>query len=51
MDFIAPGVLLAHGDEGRMFTEMALLAVNLGIRTGQNVVCGHSHRQGICKGF
>ena len=48
MDFIAPGVLLAHGDEGRMF-QNGLMAVNLGIRTGQNVVCGHSHRQSIAK--
>jgi hypothetical protein len=49
MDYIAPGVLMAHGDEGAVCSQNGLMAVNLGIRTGQNVVCGHSHRQGISK--
>ena len=48
MDFIAPGVLMGHGDEGRLYNN-GLTALNLGIRTGQNVVCGHTHRQGISK--
>lgn len=46
MDFIAPGVLMGHGDEGRLYNN-GLTALNLGIRTGQNVVCGHTHRQAI----
>ena len=46
MDFIAPGVLMGHGDEGRLYSN-GLTALNLGIRTGQNVVCGHTHRQAI----
>jgi hypothetical protein len=47
MDFIAPGVLMGHGDEGVLSKSGGLTALNLGIRTGQNVVCGHTHRQGI----
>ena len=47
MDFIAPGVLMGHGDEGRLYSTAGLTALNLGIKTGQNVVCGHTHRQGI----
>jgi hypothetical protein len=46
MDFIAPGVLMSHGDEGRLYNN-GLTALNLGIRTGQNMVCGHTHRQAI----
>jgi hypothetical protein len=46
IDFIAPGVLMAHGDEGRLYSN-GLTALNLGIRTGQNMVCGHTHRQAI----
>jgi hypothetical protein len=49
MDYIAPGVLMGHGDEGRLYSQGGLTALNLGIRTGQNVVCGHTHRQGISK--
>lgn len=47
MDFIAPGVLMGHGDEGRLYMQAGLTSLNLGIKTGQNVVCGHTHRQGI----
>ena len=47
MDFIAPGVLMGHGDEGRLYSTAGLTSLNLGIKTGQNVVCGHTHRQGI----
>jgi len=47
MDYIAPGVLMGHGDEGRLYTTAGLTGLNLAIRTGQNVVCGHTHRQGI----
>ena len=44
---IAPNVLLAHGDEGRMFKDAGRTALDLAKRTGKNVVCGHSHRQGL----
>ena len=44
---IAPNVLLAHGDEGRMFKDSGRTALDLAKRTGKNVVCGHSHRQGL----
>jgi predicted phosphodiesterase len=49
MDFVAPGVIMGHGDEGRMYTTAGLTGLNLALRTGQNVVCGHTHRQGISK--
>ena len=49
MDYIAPGVLMGHGDEGRLYTQAGLTGLNLGIRTGQNCVVGHTHRQGISK--
>lgn len=44
---IAPNVLLAHGDEGRMFKDAGRTALDLAKRTGKHVICGHSHRQGI----
>jgi len=44
---IAPNVLLAHGDEGRMFKDAGRTALDLAKRTGKNVVCGHTHRQGL----
>jgi hypothetical protein len=44
---IAPNTLLAHGDEGRMFKDSGRTALDLAKRTGKNVVCGHTHRQGI----
>jgi hypothetical protein len=44
---IAKNVLLAHGDEGRMFKDSGRTALDLAKRTGKNVICGHSHRQGI----
>jgi hypothetical protein len=47
MDYIAPGVLMGHGDEGRMYTTAGLTGLNLALRTGQNCVIGHTHRQGI----
>jgi hypothetical protein len=49
MDFIAPGVIMGHGDEGVLSKSAGLTALNLALRTGQNVVCGHTHRQGISK--
>ena len=47
MDYIAPGVLMGHGDEGRMYTTAGLTGLNLALRTGQSCVIGHTHRQGI----
>ena len=44
---IAPNVLLAHGDEGRMFKDSGRTALDLAKRTGKNIVCGHTHRAGI----
>ena len=44
---IAPNVLLAHGDEGRLFKDSGRTSLDLAKRTGKNVVCGHTHRQGI----
>jgi len=44
---IAKNVLLGHGDEGRMFKTAGATALDLAKRTGKNVICGHSHRQGI----
>lgn len=47
IDYIAPGVLMAHGHEGRLVPTAGLTALNLAIKSGQNIVCGHTHRQGI----
>ena len=44
---IAKNVLLAHGDEGRMFKTAGATAMDLAKRTGKNVVCGHTHRAGL----
>ena len=44
---IAPNVLLAHGDEGRMFKDSGRTALDLAKRTGKHIVCGHTHRAGI----
>jgi hypothetical protein len=49
MDFVAPGVLMGHGDEGRLYMQAGLTGLNLALRTGENVICGHTHRQGISK--
>jgi len=51
---IAPGVLLAHGDEGNISKVAGMTALKLMEATGKSVVCGHSHRQGLVwasKGF
>jgi hypothetical protein len=46
---IAPNVLLAHGDEGRMFKDAGRTALDLAKRTGKHVICGHTHRAGIAQ--
>ena len=44
---IAPNTILAHGDEGSLAQYAGGTAVKLVERMGKNVVCGHTHRQGI----
>jgi hypothetical protein len=41
------GWILAHGDESRLFTEAGKTALNLAMKTGKNVICSHTHRQGV----
>lgn len=43
----ATGFLLLHGDEGAMNSRSGLTAAGLAARTGQSIVCGHTHRQGL----
>lgn len=43
---IAPGWLLAHGDEGSLSRIAGNTALNLAKRLGKSVVCGHTHRAG-----
>jgi hypothetical protein len=38
---------MGHGDEGRLYNHAGQTALGLATRTGKNVVCGHTHRQGI----
>jgi len=44
---VAKNVIMAHGDEGRLFNGAGQTALGLAVRTGKNVICGHTHRQGI----
>jgi len=44
---VAKGVIMGHGDEGRLYNHAGQTALGLATRTGNNVVCGHTHRQGI----
>jgi hypothetical protein len=44
---VAKGVLLGHGDEGRLYNQAGATALGLALRTGKSVICGHTHRQGI----
>jgi len=44
---VAKGVIMGHGDEGRLYNHAGQTALGLATRTGKNVVCGHTHRQGI----
>ena len=51
---IAPGVLLAHGDEGSISQVAGMTGAKLMEATGKSIVCGHTHRQGLVwssKGF
>jgi hypothetical protein len=44
---VAKSVIMGHGDEGRLYNHAGQTALGLATRTGKNVVCGHTHRQGI----
>lgn len=44
---LAPGWLLAHGDEGNISQVPGSTALNLAKRFGKSVVCGHTHRAGL----
>ena len=44
---IAPGWLLAHGDEGSMNRTAGGTALALARKWGKSVVCGHTHKLGI----
>lgn len=44
---VAPGWLVAHGDEGRLSPYAGRTAANLASRWGMSVACGHTHRAGI----
>lgn len=44
---IAPGWILAHGDEGNLSQTGGVTALNLAKRFGKSVVCGHTHRAGL----
>lgn len=44
---IAPGWVMAHGDEGRSATYSAGTALKLAEAIGESVICGHTHKQGI----
>ena len=44
---VAKGVIMGHGDECRLYNHAGQTALGLATRTGKNVVCGHTHRQGI----
>lgn len=44
---VAPGWLALHGDESGLSQLAGRTAANLAIKTGSNVVCGHTHRAGL----
>jgi hypothetical protein len=44
---LAPGWLLMHGDEGNISQTAGQTALNLAKKTGQSIVCGHTHRAGL----
>jgi len=44
---IAPGWVLAHGDEAGLIRTAGGTALSLARKLGQSVVCGHTHRAGI----
>lgn len=44
---LAPGWVLAHGDEGGMSQVAGSTALSLAKRVGKSVACGHTHRAGF----
>ncbi len=44
---IAPGWVLAHGDEGSLNRVAGGTALALGNKIGKSVVCGHTHKVGL----
>lgn len=44
---MAPGWMLAHGDEGNLSQTGGMTALNLAKRFGKSVMCGHTHRAGL----
>jgi hypothetical protein len=44
---IAPGWVIAHGDEGSLIRTAGGTAMNLARRFGKSVVCGHTHKLGL----
>jgi len=44
---VAKGVIMGHGDEGRLYNHAGQTALGLATRTGKNCVVGHTHRLGI----
>ncbi len=44
---LAPGWVMAHGDEGPLSSIPGQTAIKLARKVGKSVVCGHSHRSGI----
>lgn len=44
---IAPNTILAHGDEGSLAQYAGGTALKLVERMNRNVICGHTHRQGL----
>lgn len=44
---LAPGWVLAHGDEGSLSQKPGLTALGLAEKFGKSVLCGHTHRIGL----
>jgi len=44
---LAPGWLIAHGDEGALIRTAGGTAMNLARRFGKSVACGHTHKLGL----
>lgn len=44
---LAPGWVMAHGDEGNVSAQPGMTALKLARKIGKSVVCGHSHRAGL----
>jgi UDP-2,3-diacylglucosamine pyrophosphatase LpxH len=44
---VAPGWIVAHGDEGSLSRIAGATAAGLATKFGKSVVCGHTHRAGL----